>query len=95
MSDLFVANEIVGKIKFERLLVSLERAKVRVGVDSIAVAEPLGEAAASRGVRVPVMVEFDTGHGRAGARSVAEAVVVARSPLITRDSISAGAFTRR
>lgn len=77
-TDLFIANEIVGEAKIHRLLSLMERAEVRVGVDSLAVAEALGGQADRRGVRVSVMVEVNTGHGRAGVRSPDEAHDLAR-----------------
>lgn len=76
--DLFVANQIVGPLKVGRLLNLMERVQLRVGVDSIASAEPLGIAGVTRGVRVPVMIEVDTGLGRAGVRSIEEAVSLAQ-----------------
>lgn len=78
ITDLFVANEIYGEAKTGRLLRLLERAEVKVGVDSVAVAEPLAEAARARGLRLPVMLECDTGMHRAGARTLDEALTLAR-----------------
>jgi D-serine deaminase-like pyridoxal phosphate-dependent protein len=76
--DLFVANQIIGPLKVGRLLGLMERVQVKVGVDSMESAEPLGIAGVTRGVRVPVMIEVDTGLGRAGVRTVEEAVTLAR-----------------
>jgi D-serine deaminase-like pyridoxal phosphate-dependent protein len=76
--DLFVANQIIGPLKVGRLLSLMERVQVKVGVDSIESAEPLGIAGVTRGVRIPVMIEVDTGLGRAGVRSIEEAVSLAR-----------------
>lgn len=76
--DLLIANQIVGAPKIERLLDLLRRVRVCVGVDSQEVAEPLGEAARTTGQRVPVYIEFDTGLGRAGARSLDELLTLAR-----------------
>jgi D-serine deaminase-like pyridoxal phosphate-dependent protein len=77
LDDLFVANQIVGAIKIDRLLNLAGRAQIVVGVDSIEGAEPLGAAAAGRGMRVKVRIEVDTGLGRAGARSEEEVLSVA------------------
>jgi D-serine deaminase-like pyridoxal phosphate-dependent protein len=77
-NDLFVANEIFGEAKYARLLALLERATVAVGIDSVAVAAPLGEAAARKGVRIPVRVEVNTGHNRAGTRTIEETMEVGR-----------------
>jgi len=75
--DLFIANEIVGAVKVTRLLALTERAQVRIGVDSWEAAEPVANAAGARGVRIPVLMEVDTGLGRAGVRSELEALELA------------------
>ncbi len=73
-TDIFIANEIVGAPKIERLVALAERCRVIVGVDSKEVARPISEAARARGLRVPVRIEIDTGLGRAGVRNQADAV---------------------
>lgn len=78
LDDLFVANQLVGPLKIERLLSLLERARITIGIDSIEVAEPIAAAAARRGRVVPVRIEVDTGLGRAGARSEEETLAIAR-----------------
>ena len=75
--DIFIANQLVGAIKVERLLSLLKRAKIQVGVDSREVAEPIGEAAKAAGLRVPMLIEVDTGLGRAGVRSLEEGLELA------------------
>lgn len=75
-TDLFVANQIVGSPKYERLFALLKRANVTVGVDGADGAGALHEAAARAGVRVAVRIEVDTGHHRAGVRSVERAVAL-------------------
>ena len=76
--DLFIANQLVGAIKVQRLMALLEHAKIRVGADSMEVADPIGVAAKSRGRQVPVMIEVDTGLGRAGTRSLGETLLLAK-----------------
>lgn len=75
-TDLFVANQIVGSPKYERLFALLKRANVTVGVDGADGAGALQVAAARAGARVPVRIEVDTGHHRAGVRSVEQAVAL-------------------
>jgi len=76
--DIFIANQIVGWIKVQRLMALLEHAKVRVGADSMEVAGPIGLAAKSHGWKVPIMVEVDTGLGRSGTRSLDETLLLAK-----------------
>jgi len=73
-TDIFIANEIVGAPKVERLIALAERCRTVVGIDSMEVALPISEAARARGIRVPVRIEIDTGLGRAGVRTRADAV---------------------
>lgn len=76
--DIFIANQLVGPIKVQRLIELLEHAKVRVGADSMEVAAPIGAAAQGLGMRVPIMMEVDTGLGRSGTRSLLEAQELAK-----------------
>ena len=43
--DIFIANQLVGAIKVQRLMSLLEHAKVRVGADSMEAQSPIGLAA--------------------------------------------------
>ncbi len=76
--DLFIANEIVGRIKLERLAVLAERCLLRVGADSVEVVQGYAEAMRAAGIVLDVMIEVDTGLGRAGTRSISETVDIAR-----------------
>jgi D-serine deaminase-like pyridoxal phosphate-dependent protein len=78
LDDFFIAHDVVGAQKVARLLALMENNCVRVGTDSREAAEPIGTAAQQRGMRVPMLVELDTGHGRAGTRSLEETLEVAR-----------------
>ncbi|HEY1293501.1 MAG TPA: alanine racemase [Chloroflexota bacterium] len=64
--DIFVANEVAGRHKWARAARLQEQGTVAVGVDSVEAARGLSEAAAERGVQIPVLVEVDTGLHRAG-----------------------------
>ena len=91
--DVFIANQIVGPLKIERLLNLALRARITVAIDSVEVALPIGDAAAARGIRVPVRIEVDTGLGRAGARSAPEVLAIARCAAESRGLEFAGIFT--
>lgn len=93
LNDLFIANQIVGSQKVARLIALAKRAQVRVGVDSVECANPISEAALESGLRIPLMMEVDTGLGRAGVRSVEEAVSLARGLSEMRGVELIGVFT--
>jgi D-serine deaminase-like pyridoxal phosphate-dependent protein len=65
LDDLLVAYPIVGEPKLARLRALRERARVRVSLDSVAVAEGVGSMG-SAADPVEVLVEVDTGHHRMG-----------------------------
>ncbi|HEY2595877.1 MAG TPA: alanine racemase, partial [Chloroflexota bacterium] len=64
--DIFVANEIAGRRKLRRAAELQEQGSVAVGLDSLAAARELSDAANERGVRIPLLIEVDTGLHRAG-----------------------------
>jgi D-serine deaminase-like pyridoxal phosphate-dependent protein len=66
LDDLLIAFPLVGEDKLRRLGELLERARVRVSLDSVEVAEGLGRVGARRGRDVEVLVEVDTGLHRLG-----------------------------
>lgn len=78
-SDIFVANLVVGHTKVERLLQLSRSARLAVGIDSVAVLRPLLDATQRARTSLDVLVEVDTGHGRAGVRSPSEALEIARA----------------
>ena len=65
-SDIFIANQIVGPIKTERLCRLMERAAVRVAADSFDVAHGLNDAVEAAGMTIDVVIEVNTGQSRAG-----------------------------
>jgi D-serine deaminase-like pyridoxal phosphate-dependent protein len=66
IDDIFIAHQIVGPQKIERLLALAQRVKISVGVDSREVAAPLSMASAQQGIRLPVLIEVDVGLRRCG-----------------------------
>ncbi len=66
IDDIFIAHHVVGSQKIERLLSLARRAKVAIGVDSREAAAPLSTAFAAQGIRLPVLIEVDTGLRRSG-----------------------------
>jgi D-serine deaminase-like pyridoxal phosphate-dependent protein len=66
ISDIFVANEVAGSHKWDRVALLQARGAVAVGVDSVSMAHGLNQAGGARQVVVPVLIEIDTGLRRAG-----------------------------
>lgn len=66
VADVFVGYPIVGAAKIERLLALAEQVRISVSLDDHAVAEPIGRAAAARGLTIDVLLEINTGLDRTG-----------------------------
>jgi len=92
VTDIFIANQIVGGPKIERLIALAQRVRVAVGVDSVEVAAPLSMASARAGIRLSALIEVDIGLGRCGV-APADALELARQ-LNTLPGLSlVGLFT--
>jgi D-serine deaminase-like pyridoxal phosphate-dependent protein len=66
--DLFVANEVVGIDKWQRLAAMQARGRVAIGIDSVFAAEGLNTVAEHAGTSIPVLIEVDSGLARAGVK---------------------------
>lgn len=77
LTDILVANQVVGAVKERELARLASVAAVTVAVDDAANVERIGAAARAAGAEVGVLVELDVGLHRAGARSVPDAVALA------------------
>ncbi len=93
--DLFLGYEVVGGPKLPRLLSLAREAAVRVGVDSLDVAEPLAASAAAAGITLDVLLEVDTGLGRCGVAPGEPLRALARGVARLRGVRIAGIFTYR
>ncbi|MGC5628789.1 alanine racemase [Georgenia sp. Z1344] len=90
--DVFWAYPPVGPHRVATALGAARRARLIVGVDSLASARPLAEAAAAQGVEVEVRLEVDTGLGRTGV-DPEEAPAVARDLADLPGLVLEGIFT--
>lgn len=77
--DFFIANQIVGPHKLARLVALMERARVRVAVDTVDVAAGLNAAMESAGKTLDVVIELNTGQDRAGVKPGEEALALAET----------------
>src|SRR5699024_5118066 len=90
--DIFWAYPPVGSHRIETVLRAARRARLIVGVDSLASAEPLAEAAEAEGVEVEVRLEVDSGLGRTGV-DPDDALAVARRLAHLPGLVLEGVFT--
>lgn len=79
VSDILVANQVVGPAKVRRLAHLRRSADVAVAVDSEIGVRQIGAAAVAAGVEVRVVVEVNVGMDRAGVAPGEEAVRLARA----------------
>lgn len=77
--DIFIAYPLVGEVKYRRLLPLMERARIAVAADSLDGVRMLSDFFGPRGVRLPVLVEIDTGFRRTGVQTDEEALALARA----------------
>lgn len=78
VSDVLVANEVVGASKLARLAALAKRAHISVCADDAANVRDLERAAAAAGVVLDVMIEVNVGANRCGVESGDPALALAR-----------------
>jgi D-serine deaminase-like pyridoxal phosphate-dependent protein len=81
LTDLFIANQIVGSIKLRRLAELSHRAQVRVCVDDAGNVAAMSQAALAANVIIGVLVEVNIGMNRCGVEPGAPALALARQIL--------------
>jgi D-serine deaminase-like pyridoxal phosphate-dependent protein len=95
ITDIFVGYPLVGAQKIARLIQLLEQtnATISVAADSMEVALPIANAAVAAGIRMPLLIEVDTGLRRLGVQPGQAALDLARQ-LAELDGIElVGLFT--
>ena len=78
LTDVFLANQIIGPVKLRRLADLARRARISVCVDDAGNVAELSRAAVAAGVTIGVLVEVDIGMGRCGVEPGEPAVTLAR-----------------
>jgi D-serine deaminase-like pyridoxal phosphate-dependent protein len=66
VTDVLIANEVVGAAKLARVAALAKRAQIGICVDDPSAAGALDDAAREAGVRIDVYVEIDAGANRCG-----------------------------
>ena len=93
IADILVANQVVAPQKITRLVNLRRHADVKVAVDSRANIDALDRAAQAKGVVLNVLIEVDTGMGRAGTLPGAPTLELARHIHACRGVHLAGLMT--
>lgn len=83
LTDVFIANQLVGPLKLTRLAELAKRAKVRACVDNADNIEQMGRAATAAGATIGVLVEVDVGMNRCGVAPGEDALVLAKKVAAT------------
>ncbi len=78
ITDILIANQIVGPIKARRLAALCAHADVIVAVDSVENVRELDAAARAHGTRPRIVIEVNTGMDRSGVEPGEPAVALAR-----------------
>jgi D-serine deaminase-like pyridoxal phosphate-dependent protein len=78
LTDIFLPYNILGAAKLERLKALHRRITIRVTADSETTIDGLADAFAGEPTPLDVLIECDTGMGRAGVQTPAEALALAR-----------------
>jgi D-serine deaminase-like pyridoxal phosphate-dependent protein len=81
--DILIANQIVGDSKIARLAGLQRHGDVKVLVDDARNVSALAAAAQAVGVRIPLLIEVDTGMGRAGVARAEAAIELARAIAVS------------
>lgn len=72
IEDVLIANQVVGEVMIDTVAELAGEGRVSVAVDDRANIHALGRAAERRGTEVGVLIEYDVGMGRSGARTLEE-----------------------
>lgn len=78
IDDIFIANQVVGRDKIERLCALAKHADLRVTIDDPRNLQELSAVAQAHGVTLGVVIEVDTSMHRAGVRQISQGVNLAK-----------------
>lgn len=79
VSDVLIANQVVGPQKLARLVDLARRADLMIAVDDAGNVAELSAAATAAGVRLRLLIEVDVGMHRCGVRAPDAAIALART----------------
>ena len=77
IDDILITFNLLGRSKLQRLVALARRTRLSVTLDNAVVAGEIDAAMREAGLRLPVLIECDTGAARCGVQSPEEAVELA------------------
>ena len=78
VSNVLITNQIVGKIKLQRLAALAHQAKLGVCVDDATNVDDLNQAMSAAGVTIDILIEIDVGAHRCGVQPGIDALKLAQ-----------------
>ena len=93
VADMLLTYNVVGAAKLERLAALAKRTDIAVTVDSAEAAGGIAHAGSKAGRAIRVLIECDTGMGRAGVQSPKAALELARTVHETQGLALGGLMT--
>ena len=77
ITDIHIANQVVGAAKITRLISLCQRGEITCAVDSVANARQLNAAFSANGLSLAVLIEVNSGLNRCGVATPGEALALA------------------
>jgi len=93
ISDIFIANELIGADKYERLRQLHRRVHVRVGIDNTVQLQQMERAFAGEEKPLEVLIEYEVGEVRTGVVSDAQLLALGKAILASRHVVLRGIFS--
>ncbi|HAJ65239.1 MAG TPA: alanine racemase, partial [Clostridiales bacterium] len=93
ISDIFIANELIGADKYERLRALHRRVHVRVGIDNTVQLEQMERAFSGEEKPLEVLIEYEVGEVRTGVVGDKQLLALGRAILAAKHVVLRGIFS--
>ena len=93
IGDIFIANEIIGTDKYERLRDLHHRIHIRVGIDNEVQLYQMEQVFAGEQKPLEVMIEYEVGEVRSGVVEDEQLVALGRAILASKHAVLKGIFS--
>ena len=93
IKDIFIANELIGLDKYERLRALHRRVRIRVGIDNEYQLAQMEKVFAAEDAPLEVLIEYEVGEVRTGVVDDAQLAALAEAILRCRHVVLKGVFS--